>query len=234
MNFIFLLAILAASPLVSAGVLIGNGGDSLYCIKVEGSAKFPQDGFYVLDYVVRFPEDGAGIVPVAGLNASLDRIENLIRAKAPEALSSFLSFRATVSPVPFLQTSDRKWTPVDKGLENIRDEYAKRFPRNCSFKHPGKNEVYGVYQQTVVRKRSDSRKVVYKYDRQIMNDYLSRADAMQASIILVHEWLWDYYEGATRGAAKIRGANLFLHSKLAEDASPAEFAKAVLHSESGI
>ncbi|MGE0633943.1 MAG: hypothetical protein AB7O96_16130 [Pseudobdellovibrionaceae bacterium] len=63
----------------------------------------------------------------------------------------------------------------------------------------------------------------YEYDPRFVNGYLKDENPTQASVLLIHEWLWDFYEDDRFGAPKIRDANAFLHSADAEMATPKEF-----------
>jgi hypothetical protein len=220
-------ALTFASP---SGVIVGNGGDSIFCLKKAGSAKFPVSGLYVLDYATDFPANLEGVVQNRSVKESLDRIEGLLKAKAPQALSSFLSFRLALDGIPSKLETGRLWLPAGgKPLKNLKDEYARILPPNCRFQKMNRS-LYGLYQQTVVRTHR-GRKIVYHYDEEIIADYLARPDQIQASILFVHEWLWDFYEGDRMGAPKIRKANHFLHSEAADRASPEEFQSRVFHAQ---
>lgn len=213
-----------------AGVLVGNGGDSIFCQKTGESGRFKHSGFYVLDYAVNFPDDLSKLAKVESLTQSLNRIEKLVRSRAPEALPSFLSFRAAWMPRPFVETDERIWNPAQRRLTDIKDEWARQLPWNCRF-NKSKEKLYGIYQQTVVRRRLASGKVSYQYDSAIVGDYLSQVDPTQASVLFIHEWLWDFYEGDRVGAPRIRNANLFLHSQEAEKASAGEFIQKVFRAQ---
>jgi hypothetical protein len=228
LNLVATVTILApVAPFARAGVLVGNGGDSVQCIAVPENRKFPITGLYVLDYVVNFPYDLRGIVQIQSLSQSLDRIENLIRLKAPFALESFLNYRASLLPTPFTNTVDRIWFGEMHPLVNVQDEFARFLPPNCRMR--GQGQTYkGIYQQTVIRVHGP-RAIRYRYDNRIMQDYLSRADAMQASVLLVHEWLWDFYDQMELGSPRIRNANYFLHSASADSATAEGFVRSVFY-----
>lgn len=228
--FITIFVTLITGSHAFSGVLVGNGGDSIYCQKTGDVGKFRYSGFYVLDYALSFPNDPSVLVKISSLQGSLDRIEKLLRSHAPEAVASFLSFRAAFKPEPFVETDERAWIASQRPLINIRDEWARQFPLNCRF-HKRNKAFYGIHQQTVVRRRASNGRVSYQYDAAIVGDYLTQSDPTQASVLFIHEWLWDFYEGDRFGAPKIRSANLFLHTLDAEKASTAEFVTKVFHAK---
>lgn len=228
MKVILLLTLIIISNYSRAGVIVGNGGDSLYCEFAPEDKRFPKSGFYVLDYALNFPANLAGIAEVESLNQSLDRIERLLKANSPQILDSFLQYRASLHEASTLFDIERVWKAKTNPLQDVKDEVARALPANCRFREDTK--FRGLFHQTVVRERTQN-KVIYIYDPDILNIYLREENPMQASTLFVHEWLWDFYENDIAGARKIRSANAFLHSNYADSANPQEFVIRVLHAQ---
>jgi hypothetical protein len=66
----------------------------------------------------------------------------------------------------------------------------------------------------VVRHRIGQR-IAYDFEETIMQEFFEN-NPTQASYMLVHEWLWDFYESQPDGSPRIRSANGFLHSRASE------------------
>jgi hypothetical protein len=211
----------AFSPASWSGDIVKTGGDSLVCNPVSVSLKYPAFQMYVLDYVLAFPDDPAELAQVPDLKASFDRIENLLAKNSPDKVQSFRDFRASIGTDGPASTPSRNWNPSDNPLPEVPDGYPNLVPSFCS----APPEFFRSYWQTVIRMRDPDKPgiVTYQYDSQLMKNYFHSPLQRQASILLVHEWLWDFYEGQPMAAVLIRTANAYLHSKVADRASPAEF-----------
>src|SRR5690606_24430020 len=105
-----------------------------------------------------------------------------------EVLTSFTDFRMHL---PFQSessiTSSRRWVPSRGPLKELRDEETRDFPKNCVFKGNGQRK-FSLYQQTVVREVTST--ITYYYDKEIVNFYLEKENAIQLSTLIIHEWLW--------------------------------------------
>jgi hypothetical protein len=210
-----------------------HGGDSVYCDATGGAnSKFQVDGFYVLDYVVNFPESLDELEPVGSLKDSLDRIEALLRKNAPDSLSSFQDFRRSLTLSNPTPDDIRRWYPSQNPLRYIHDQFVNHLPSNCRYasQQSGDNLLSGVFLQTVIRSVSPPY-IIYQYDPAIVDDYLARPNALQASVLFIHEWLWDYYDKSSYGAPRIRHANAFLHSKRAERSAGNDFIQNVFQAK---
>jgi len=218
----------------ASGVIVPNGGDSIYCISTK-DAKFPYTGYYVLDYALQFSAQLKDVRTFESLEDFLGRLEKLLEKNAPYALDSWRSFRASIGDKSLLNTVDRQWAGVTRPLRNVPDEYVQRIPPNCQMNERyerchGSQKCHGFYRQTVVRKRLSSL-VRYEYDSWLVDEYFQAASLLQITTLLTHEWLWDFYDaGSDKGvqpAHHIRQANRFLHSLQADTVTAKEFGCAV-------
>lgn len=201
------------SFVANAGVFVENGGDSINCSSDGG--KYVYDGMYVLDYSLEFPSDTTKIYRSDTVGGYLDHIEKLLTKNTPELLPSFQDFRRSIPTAATLTTGSnfgsRTWLPTEQPLRDIQDEKVRFLSSNC------REGSKGIFIQTVVRKRSNDL-VMYSYDLQVMGEYIM-FDPLQASIILIHEWLWDFFDSAI----PLRRLNAFLHSKEADFVSKTKF-----------
>lgn len=194
---------------------VGNGGDAVWCDPARGGS---YRGFYALDFLATegiFPEKPAEPVPALDLNASLNRIAALLRRNAPSLAPSFEDFLATL-----WNTSDferkRIWEPAPFGLVDLPDEnLVAALPPECQA-----SIVQAVVRQNPEFTGARPGKILYKFVPGFMQDLVVTAP-VQASFLLVHEWLWDFSDNVDRN----RRLNRFLHSRWAETLPPEEFRK---------
>jgi hypothetical protein len=216
-----------------SGDSVSNGGNAVLCL--QNPPKYGLEaGFYALDYVMT-PRLQT-LSPVLSLPQSITRIRQLLSRNAPESLNSFNDFFSSVNlnPIsesdessfkPFINTENRKWQEY-ASLPVVDDAVLNRLPRDC---HNPAWPNLDYMKQTVVRSHKGN-KFAYDYERQIMLSFFAN-QPMQASFILIHEWLWDFYEGKDRASAKIRKANAFLHSLAAEHVPANEFKNRLFHAD---
>lgn len=198
------------------GTDIGNGGDLMQCYR--NLPKFPFDydnGWYLLDYAEM---DNAKVVFLSSISLSeqIKKVHELLQQAAPELVDSFEQYIRTV---PFLDSIDitenvgatkRIWTGVDQN-EVLNDEDPAFIPNNC--KNPKDKNI--LFHQVVVRNKfSDSNgnitKITYSYDPALLAKLENKP--LQLSMLIVHEWLWDYFDADQ--SKRLRIANRILHSDL--------------------
>ncbi|MBK7891421.1 MAG: hypothetical protein IPJ84_11405 [Bdellovibrionales bacterium] len=169
---------------------VGNGGDVIRCSSLPNGEA---EGLYFLDYLLARPLD-----PPQGLldeNDSIDRIVGLLRSRNPDLAGSLLEFKDWIGQSSLL--GPYVWSPVHYGLVDIKDEnVVELLPPTCG----------AQWQQAVVRSKIGS-KIQFKYDIDVFSDL--QDSALQFSMLLVHEWLWQFADNAQQ----VRLANQFLHSR---------------------
>jgi Leucine-rich repeat (LRR) protein len=199
----------AFGPATYASTTIGNGGDTVECAAADAG---PPAGLYSLDYLILTATDGtSGLVPVDSWEASRDRIVSLLRAKHPDLAYSFERYlQQLFNETDYLAM--RRWIPSDFPLVDISDErLVQILPANC--REAGGGHLW----QTVVRRQRNAQ-ISFYYRPDIMSRLLETS-AIQYSMLLVHEWLWEL----TDDAEVSRQANYFLHSTRAALATPRDF-----------
>jgi hypothetical protein len=202
----------AGSALAQPGQDVGNGGDLIQC---RPSTENPFAGTLSLDYVLTYQEDELSAPPT--LDASLDRISRLLLEKVPTLHESFRKFRASLfnasnPSFPYL------WIPVADGLVNVHDEdlnAAERVPDNC------RDGDLIPLAQAVIRQdpavTGAGSVVIHKYMANALKK-LAAESPLQASFLLVHEWLWNLSDNVHRN----RMIDRFLHSAALEAMSAEE------------
>ncbi len=175
---------------------VGNGGDVIRCSSLPGGEP---EGLYFLDYLLARPLD-----PPQGLvdeNDSIDRIVDLLRQRNPDLAGSLFEFKDWIGQSSLL--APYVWSPVHYGLIDIKDEsVVELLPPTCS----------AQWQQAVVRSKIGN-KTQFKYDIDVFSEL--QDSALQFSMLLVHEWLWQFADNAQQ----VRLANQFLHSSSTENLS---------------
>lgn len=201
-----------------SGTIVDNGGDKLTCGTGTGH-QFSGD--YTLDYVVTFdPTLGISDDPAtADWTASRARIEQFLADKMPSALDSFRSYADLLGSSDDAQA--RIWKASALGLSDLRDEgLIQQLPAHCIHTNDAGIKVPNITQ--MVRRREIStaatRKVFYYYDHAEF-EKLKRELPLQASYLIVHEWLWDF----TNSPWVNRTINRLIHSKQAEGMSRSAF-----------
>ncbi|MBL7689151.1 MAG: hypothetical protein JNJ49_14040 [Bdellovibrionaceae bacterium] len=168
---------------------VGNGGDVIRCSSLPSGES---EGLYFLDYLLARPLD-----PPQGLldeNDSIDRIVGFLRSRNPDLAGSLLEFKSWIGQSSLL--GPYVWSPVHYGLVDIKDEnVVELLPPTCG----------AQWQQAVVRSKIGS-KIQFKYDIDVFSEL--QDSALQFSMLLVHEWLWQFADNAQQ----VRLANQFLHS----------------------
>lgn len=206
--------------IIQAGpIIVGNGGDSVHCTESQDNILH---GYYALDYLLTFQNQNqnADIKPVNDWESSRDRILKILENKHPDLALSFKNYLNSYGNFTDW-TRARIWQEASYGLVDIKDErIVRRLPKNCLV--PGSDGNINLIQTVVRVPKPDS--IVYEVDLNILNDLLMN-NPLQASFILVHEWLWDL----TSDVQVIRDLNRYLHSDDALASTPEQFKKAILH-----
>ena len=177
------------------GASVGNGGDAIYCYASEQN-NF--SGYYTLDYIVASAE----IQKHPSSDEALDAIEEQFQKKIPQLAESLSVFREAAQKSS--KISDRYyWKPDQNGILSIEDEQLKeKLPRNCMDKsNPNKVNLIQL-----VRRLEQGNQIKFFYDSAVMDKI--RNNGNQYSWILVHEWLWNFFDNAE----SIRQFNEYLHS----------------------
>ncbi|MBL7544783.1 MAG: hypothetical protein JNL11_13280 [Bdellovibrionaceae bacterium] len=198
-----------------ASFSVGNGGDLVQCRPQPGS---PFNGHYSLDFLVTYQISSQyKVLPTASLQQSLDRIYKNLTLKVPTIAKNFYDFaRNYKNTTNFMEKYI--WEIAQFGLADLKDErIVSLFPPNCV----SDNKVQLI--QTIIRQVRDHHgdtKVIFKYDPRII-DPLEKANPLQVSFLLVHEWLWNY----TANVEVLRKVNWFLHTNAFDMLSATEVTK---------
>jgi hypothetical protein len=201
-----------------SGTVIDNGGDKLTCADSSG-ALFKGD--YTLDYIVTYdPTLGISDDPdLSDWTAHRARIEEFLKDKLPSALASFQSYADSIGNSD--DSGNRIWKASAFDLTDLADEgLIQQLPENCLRTNDLGKKVPNTTQ--MVRRRevttSTTRKVFYYYDYAKF-EALKTDLPLQASYLIVHEWLWDF----TNSPWVNRTINRLIHSKRAESMSKEDF-----------
>ncbi len=200
------------------GTVIDNGGDKLTC-NSDTASEFKGD--YTLDYIVTYdPTLGFSDDPdLADWPAHRARIENFLQDKMPSALASFQTYADNLGNSD--DAGSRIWKASAFDLTDLQDEgLIQHLPDHCLRTNPLGKKVPNTTQ--MVRRRevstSSTRKVFYYYDHAKF-EALKTDLPLQASYLIVHEWLWDF----TNSPWVNRTINRLIHSKRAETMSKDDF-----------
>lgn len=179
------------------GSEVGNGGDTIFC---RSSALNDFEGHYTLDYLLEYQTHSGVLLDIDSFESYQKYIRTNLDRVYPEALAHFDDFFKSLDNG---ETFNRKWSRVQAGLRDIKDEnIIRKIPRNCLSKD-GKP----VLIQTVIRTNSFG-KIHYQFDKDIL-DYQRDNNPLQYSFFMMHEWMWD----ATRDVRILRKINWLFHSK---------------------
>lgn len=213
-KFLLLLLVAFTSLANARGGEVGNGGDAVFCMHSTDNGL---SGWYALDF---FATDQ--IVPAKSWSDSTDRIAQALLSKSPEHGKSLLSFLDSYNKKKVLPP--RSWRPSKWGLSDLPDEkLLERIPHNC---YRIRDSQPAIVQAVIREKKSHG--VVYNFDPNILGE-LAAKDSAQLSLILVHEWLWDY----TDDVRELRFANSLLHSDWLLSASADDLSELFLVLRSG-
>lgn len=195
-----------------AGDFVGNGGDVVLCSAPQGAAidDSPDSGLYALDYLlVSRPDD---LYQPKSLEDALDHVEEAL-AGAPVLLKSFRSYRNLIGNSS-LTKGIRIWEINNRRPRELDDEdLTRELPENCrakkntdAVKQDGLH--LGIYQAII--RRTEGRYIYYEAYKPILDKLEDpNADPLQASMLYVHEWLWDY----AKNAYQLRKLNMLLHQQ---------------------
>jgi hypothetical protein len=200
---IFLSVFTGFSSAFAMGHDQGNGGNIIEC---NGQRLFS----YSLDYILMRTDlrDKMNVADAVSIESSLNRINKLLREKAPQLSESFSTF------VRSIQNAENESLPYiwKKGsyssFPEIDDQDFSRVPGFCI----GVVEIY----QAIYRTQEDD-KIVFYYDR----DLIARLPNLQQSFLYVHEWLWNF----SKDVKKNRYINYLLHSTQIETMSSTDVIK---------
>lgn len=201
------------------GTDVGNGGDLIQCHPAPPRffSAFA-DGWYILDYAELDQTKSVFSKLDLSLEEYLSMVRRTLMRAAPELLNSFDDYLKSVPFSPSFSPStqdssnvERMWVSQNKN-EEINDEDPTYIPRNCRL--DGGKAI--KFHQVVVRKESFSSaeqklKVIYYYDPTLVDKLKSKN--LQASMLIVHEWLWDYFDDDQ--SKRLRIANRLLHNQSA-------------------
>jgi hypothetical protein len=186
----------------AGGRVTGNGGDSVVC----GGARV------LLDYALMPKADKTQLLQVASLESSMLRIHGLLAKHSAFLAEQFKVFKG-------LSTNQSEpwqayfWEFGELDLVNVPDEALSRIlSKDCDPL---------TLAQLVVRSESDTGDVRFEVNSLHAETVL--ANPLQASLLYVHEWLWDL----VGNAAQVRRLNSFLHSSVAAETDTAQFLRAL-------
>jgi hypothetical protein len=201
-----------------SGTIVDNGGDKLTC---RSGGSNPFQGDYTLDHIVTYDptlgfQDDPQLPDWASHRA---RVETFLAEKLPAALPSFRSYADLLGSSDDAQA--RIWKASALGLTDLRDEgLIQQLPDHCLRTTSDGVRVPAITQ--MVRRRevttASTRKIFYYYDHAEF-EQMKRDLPLQASYLIVHEWLWDF----TNSPWVNRTINRLIHSKKAESMSRSDF-----------
>jgi hypothetical protein len=186
----------------AGGRVTGNGGDRIVC---NGQV-------VMLDFALMPSADKEQLVTVIDTTASLERIQALLAKHSALLSEQFALYRSLIS------NQTRRWEPYiwemsTLSLINVPDEALTRsLAKDCD-----PNSLT----QIVVRTENELGDVRFEVDSESAAGVL--ADPLQASLLYVHEWLWDF----VGDAAQVRRINAFLHGKTASEIDTEQFLKSL-------
>jgi hypothetical protein len=199
---------------------VGSGGDVVEC---RPSKDNNLNGTYSLDYVLTYKasNQNSDIAKVSSLNESVQRLRKLLKLKIPELVDSFDSFMFYYKNTTDY-TAERFWEEASFGLFDIKDEKMVNLtPENC--------RTFGIVRisQAVIRQfpkfpANVNDAITYKFDLPLVES-VERKSPLQASFLLVHEWLWDISQDVENN----RRINRLLHSTSFETLSGGEIKAAL-------
>jgi hypothetical protein len=186
----------------ASSTIVGNGGDLVEC----GAPQSYHDtsvksGLYVLDYLV---------ARVLRLEPMPDVTPHKIAVRL-HAVNGAMGFSLT----EFLESYGSRdlsqryiWLDVESRLVDVQDEQlAEQLPANCYANRSG--QAHLNIHQAVIRNTEPQRgRTLFNYDANLLEN-LYRQSPLQASYLLVHEWLWDFVSDAPSN----RELNRYLHSQ---------------------
>lgn len=191
----------------AAGNGVNNGGNAVLC---ASSTKNAFTGYYSLDFLIQYRPELLP-VPVASLNASLDRIEMGLRNRIPELLTSFRDFRAGLFNEDNPKLS-RLWEKVSFGLVDLDDQdVVAVLPENCRTDEKI-SVVPAVIRQSPGVSGRPPGTYIYRYVPQVI-EALQSTNPIQLSFLILHEWLWDFSSNVDRN----RRIDYWLHSENLEN-----------------
>ncbi len=204
-RFLISLVILAApaSHVHAFGGEVGNGGDVISCAQTGVVKK----QLYALDYLLASPSK-----PLATFDV-LNRVFETVRVRHPSLSTNLYRFIEELKSQKL--TGTNVWSPVHFGLSDIEDEMiVEKLPPTCGVGPAATKQ----WQQAVVQSQVGSKRY-YKYDADLLTEL--EAAPLQYSMLLVHEWLWQFADNALQ----VRLANQFLHEQGTSQLSAFEFTK---------
>jgi hypothetical protein len=198
---------------------VGNGGDAVRCAAApSGSPSYGYEGLFSLDFLATGGDgDAEGAAPLATATSwteSAARITSVLEEKLPELAPGFKRFVANYGNKdpqrPYV------WEAAPFGLIELKDErLAALLPENC------RSGAEPKLIQAAIRQRpsftGSQSFILFKFDPKLLSQ-LDQTAPVQLSMILVHEWLWDFSANVDRN----RRVNRLLHSRELEDLPRAE------------
>lgn len=220
-------ALLSTVSFAKAGGVVENGGDTIYCrengpsVPVDQLPKQPPPNWklYSRDYIDTLSAGASAddfVMPI-DWSQSQARLARIVGELSPKLAKSFGDFSAALDYMPKassepIQLGSRVWEAVQ--VDPFNRHYRliwerKNIPANCAYliRMGGMLFSFAAYERTVLRKRYP-KLTVYSYLADSFS-LLAENSALQHSMLLVHEWLWDH----TRSARVNRRVNAFLHSR---------------------
>lgn len=195
------LALLFLPWVCFAGGAVGNGGDSIECIRSE---KSPYVGVYNLDYLANviagssFAGDFAKAVPAgASFDTQMLRVIAASEKVSPTFSRALHTYRESLFQNSL--TAPYSWKMAPYGLNEVDDENLNiNLPENCL-----RNGHAKPYLQTVIRNQMQ-----HQVQLTLYQTAYEKLDSLQKSFLLFHEWLWSF----TQDPEVVRNANAVLHS----------------------
>ena len=221
------------------GGTVENGGNSAYCdpwqLFGRGQHVYlpPNNGpaVYMLDYAHAIAE-GAELadfdwMPRGGWPAERDRLERTLDGASPVLAEGFREFAVSteqIHPSAAVPEARRRWIPYSEpDIVELIPGYA---PPSCQALlyetqnlHLGGAAIgFHGYNRAVTRRERNG-SIRYVFQPELLS-YMESTAPLQYSMLLTHEWLWDF----TRSGRVNFAANVFLHSRELRHLRPEEVA----------
>ena len=203
MKWLFLMFIFV--PKAYSGGAVGNGG---------GFAKCSDQNLYSYDYLLTLKSHNFGIdKQVSDVWASLEHISlELKRLRDPLSLEFDLYIRSLFQQV---RGAKYQWFSQKNLPLMWEPDLDQNLPNGC------KKRMQAVYYFAPF---SGVTYASYKYDPDLISQVSNQTNgALQVSYLVVHEWLWNFYDRA--GFMKLAIFNRLLHSDSLNGMSFQEFSK---------
>ncbi len=162
-----------------SGTSNGGGGSILQC-RANGTASFPKDGMYALDYVLAVGTGKVWYEYSSDFQTELDAVIRVFKDKLQPYMWN------DVIPISSAIEFDKIWQPLMTPLAPTHDQASGKIPPNCN---------KDVFQLTTAYQDT------YFYDVRLYNSMLSDGQVAQINAHKMHEYLRSLFRDSNTVAA---------------------------------